>query len=157
MQRAILSSGFFTLKQQIEYFEVGFRGSFISGLITAVITPLAIGVVERRIPVFGSTTPSDFDRIFVFLLAFGFWLGYACFIARAAFPQKDRIGWFATLGVGFLGGIVGRILFGMLHWPTHFGMGFVASLVGAFALLFAYHVWVGSQGSQSSQSSGPAA
>ena len=79
------------------------------------------------------------------------------FIARAAFPQKDRIGWFATLGVGFLGGIVGRILFGMLHWPTHFGMGFVASLVGAFALLFAYHVWVGSQGSQSSQSSGPAA
>ena len=81
---AILSSGFFTLKQQIEYFEVGFRGSFISGLITAVITPLAIGVVERRIPVFGSTTPSDFDRIFVFLPAFGFWLGYACFIARAA-------------------------------------------------------------------------
>lgn len=81
---AILSAGFFTMKQKIEYFEVGFRGSFISGLITAMITPLAIAVTEHLIPVFGSTTPSAFDKLFVFMLAFGFWLGYACFIARAA-------------------------------------------------------------------------
>ena len=81
---AILSAGFFTMKQQIEYFEVGFRGSFMSGLITAAITPVAIGVVERLIPVFGSTSPSTFDEVFVFMLAFGFWLGYSFFIARAA-------------------------------------------------------------------------
>ena len=81
---AILSAGFFTMKQKIEYFEVGFRGSFISGLITAMITPVAIGVTEHLIPVFGSTAPSAFDKLFVFMLAFGFWLGYACFIARAA-------------------------------------------------------------------------
>jgi hypothetical protein len=81
---SILSSGFFTLKQKIEYFEVGFRGSFISGLITAMITPLAIAVVERMILVFGSTSPTTFDTCFIFLLAFGFTLGYACFIARAA-------------------------------------------------------------------------
>lgn len=81
---AILSAGFFTLKQKIEYFEVGFRGSFISGLITAMITPVAIGVVEKLIPVFGSSAPTTFDKCFVFLLAFGFTLGYACFIARAA-------------------------------------------------------------------------
>lgn len=80
----ILSAGFFTLKQKIEYFEVGFRGSFISGLITAMIVPVAIGVVERMIPVFGSTSPTTFDKLFVFLLAFGFTLGYSCFIARAA-------------------------------------------------------------------------
>jgi hypothetical protein len=81
---AILSAGFFTLKQKIEYFEVGFRGAFVSGLITAMITPLAIAVVERLIPVFGSSSPTTFDKVFVFMLAFGFWLGYACFIARAA-------------------------------------------------------------------------
>lgn len=81
---AILSAGFFTLKQKIEYFEVGFRGSFISGLVTAMITPIAIGVTEKMIPVFGSSTPTAFDVFFVFLLAFGFSLGYACFIARAA-------------------------------------------------------------------------
>lgn len=80
----ILSAGFFTLRQKIEYFEVGFRGSFISGLITAMITPLAIAAVERMIPVFGSTSPTTFDTCFIFLLAFGFTLGYACFIARAA-------------------------------------------------------------------------
>src|SRR5512139_979957 len=81
---AILSAGFFTMKQKIEYFEVGFRGSFISGLVTAMITPVAIGVTEKMIPVFGSSTPTAFDVFFVFLLAFGFSLGYACFIARAA-------------------------------------------------------------------------
>ncbi|NVN91459.1 MAG: hypothetical protein HXX11_12780 [Desulfuromonadales bacterium] len=81
---AILSAGFFTLKQKIEYFEVGFRGAFVSGLITAMITPLAIAVVERLIPVFGSSSPSTFDKLFVFMLAFGFWLCYASFIARAA-------------------------------------------------------------------------
>lgn len=80
----ILSAGFFTMKQKIEYFEVGFRGSFISGLITAMIVPVAIGVVERMIPVFGSTSPTTFDKAFVFLLAFGFTLGYSIFIARAA-------------------------------------------------------------------------
>ena len=84
MRGAILSDGFFTLKQKIEYFEVGFRGSFISGLITAMILPVAIGVVEKMIPVFGSTSPTAFDKFFVFLMAFGFTLGYSCFIARAA-------------------------------------------------------------------------
>jgi hypothetical protein len=81
---AILSAGFFTLKQKIEYFAVGFRASLISGLITAIIMPVAIGVTERMIPVFGSSSPTAFDVFFVFLLAFGFSLGYACFIARAA-------------------------------------------------------------------------
>lgn len=80
----LLSAGFFTMKQKIEYFEVGFRGAFISGLLTAMITPFAIGVAERMIPVFGTDSPSIFDRLFVFLLAFGFYLGYSSFIARAA-------------------------------------------------------------------------
>jgi hypothetical protein len=63
---------------------VGFRGSFVSGLITALIMPVAIGVTEKMIPVFGSSSPTAFDVFFVFLLAFGFSLGYACFISRAA-------------------------------------------------------------------------
>ncbi len=81
---AILSAGFFTLKQKIEYFEVGFRGALVSGLVTALIMPVAIGVTEKMIPVFGSSSPNAFDVFFVFLLAFGFTLGYSCFIARAA-------------------------------------------------------------------------
>lgn len=61
-------------------------------------------------------------------------------LARAVFPARDRVGWFTTIVVGFLGGIVGKILFWILRWPTTFLMGFVASLVGAFVLLFIHHL-----------------
>ena len=75
---------FLTTKQRIEFFEVGFRSSFISGLISALLTPIAIGVVERYIPVFGSTNPDTFDMIFAFLLAVGYSLGFGIFLAFAA-------------------------------------------------------------------------
>jgi uncharacterized membrane protein YeaQ/YmgE (transglycosylase-associated protein family) len=61
-------------------------------------------------------------------------------IARAVFPARNKIGWFKTLVVGFLGGIFGKLLFWVLHWPSGFPMGFVASVAGAFLLLLAYHI-----------------
>jgi hypothetical protein len=70
---------FFTTKDRIEYFEAGFKGSLISGLISALLAPLAIGVIERMIPVFGDAEPTDFDKAFVFLIALSFSIGYAVF------------------------------------------------------------------------------
>lgn len=63
-------------------------------------------------------------------------------LARALFPGKNKVGWLMTIGVGFLGGILGKIVFSLLRWPTGFPMGLVASVAGAFALLFAYHLRV---------------
>ena len=80
---AVIRDTFLTTKQRLEFFEVGFRSSFLSGLIFALLTPLAIGVVERYIPVFGSTDPSAFDMAFAFLLAAGYSLGFAIFLAHA--------------------------------------------------------------------------
>ena len=68
-------------------------------------------------------------------------------IARAVFPARDRVGWGKTLLVGFLGGILGKLLFHLLGWPRHFIMGFVASVVGAFILLLGLHVWTASKSS----------
>lgn len=70
---------FFTTKNRIEYFEAGFKGSLISGLVTALLAPLAIGVIERMIPVFGDKEPTAFDKGFVFLIALSFSIGYAVF------------------------------------------------------------------------------
>lgn len=81
---AVIRESFLTTKQRIEFFEVGFRSSFLSGLISALLTPIAIGVVERYIPVFGSTNPDTFDLIFAFLLAVGYSLGFGVFLAYAA-------------------------------------------------------------------------
>ncbi len=80
---------------------------------------------------------------------FGIWLVFNLisafivgFIARAIFPAKDRIGWGTTLIVGFLGGIVGKVVFYCLGWSTKFLMGFVAAVVGGMLLLFIHHLMV---------------
>ena len=72
---------FFTFKQKWEFFEVGFRDAFISGLVTALFTPIAMGVIQKLIPVFGDYPPTLFDRVFAFMLALGFSIGYALLIA----------------------------------------------------------------------------
>jgi hypothetical protein len=71
---------FFTTKNRIEYFEAGFKGSLVSGLVSALLAPLAIGVLEKLIPVFGDSEPTAFDKGFVFLIALSFSIGYAVFI-----------------------------------------------------------------------------
>lgn len=82
---------FFTISGKLAFFEVGFKGGFISGMISALLTPFAIGVVERYIPIFGTYETSLFDRIFAFAIALSFTLGYAFF--------------FANLGKYYIGGI----------------------------------------------------
>ncbi len=82
---------FFTIKNKIEFFEVGFKGSFISGLITVLLTPLAIGVIENMIPVFGSNTPSTYDKLFVFSIALFFTIGYSFFIDMIGRYYSGRV------------------------------------------------------------------
>lgn len=63
-------------------------------------------------------------------------------IARAILPGKDRVGWGMTILIGFLGGIVGKLFFAVMRWYSGFPMGFVASVLGAFALLVAHRAWL---------------
>ena len=139
---AILSAGFFTMKQQIEYFEVGFRGSFISSLITAMITPVAIGVTEHLIPVFGSTSPSAFDKVFVFMLAFGFWLGYSCFIARAASlyigPYTRRM--IRSFIGGVITGAIGKMMIAFIAFHFLYMVVFTRDHIVRLLLKFGKHI-----------------
>ncbi|MDQ5987098.1 MAG: hypothetical protein CSYNP_02835 [Syntrophus sp. SKADARSKE-3] len=72
----------FTTKERIEFWEVGFISTLNSALFSFILTPVAIGVLERLIPVFGSTEPSVVDQILVFMLAISFSVGYAIFLGR---------------------------------------------------------------------------
>ncbi len=63
-------------------------------------------------------------------------------LARAVFPGKQNVGWPMTIVLGFVGGLVGKMIFFILKWPLGFPMGFFASVAGAFLLLFVYHVRV---------------
>ncbi len=76
-----ISSDFLTVKGKLGFFEVGVKSGVISGVITTLLAPVAIGVFERYIPVFGSYEPSIFDQAFALLLAVSFSIGYAGFVS----------------------------------------------------------------------------
>lgn len=69
---SVLSDNFFTTKERVEFFAVGLKTSFVSGMVSALFSPVAIGVLEKMIPVFGSTEPTSWDKFFIFLLALGY-------------------------------------------------------------------------------------
>jgi uncharacterized membrane protein YeaQ/YmgE (transglycosylase-associated protein family) len=67
-------------------------------------------------------------------------------IARAILPGRDRVGWFTTIAIGFLGGIVGKVAAFAIGW-RHLGIarGFCVSVVGALVLLIAHRIWSASR------------
>lgn len=81
---AVINPEFLTSPQRIEFWEVGARSSFASGLVMALLTPLAIGVLDKYIPIFGSLQPSGFDQFCGILLALIFPLCYSFLFASAA-------------------------------------------------------------------------
>ena len=112
---AILKSTFLTTKQRLEFFEVGFRSAFVSGLVSALLTPIALGVVEKYIPIFGDADPSRFDMVFAFMLAVGYSLGFAIFLAHAC--TKFIGGYTKAMIRNLLGGVVaGAVLKAVLSF-----------------------------------------
>jgi hypothetical protein len=109
----IINSRFLTTKQRIEFMEVGFRSSFVSGLVSALLTPVAIGAIERYIPIFGNPSPNIFDMLAALMLALCFSLGYAAFIAKSS---TQYIGEYTKamvrnlLGGMFFGAVVKAVL-----------------------------------------------
>lgn len=63
-------------------------------------------------------------------------------LARAILPGKDDVGWFTTIAIGFLGGILGKVIAFMVGYRDLglFG-GFSVSVLGAFILLIAHRAW----------------
>jgi len=82
MEGGSIPPGLFSTDRKIEFWEVGFISTFLSGLISIVMVPLAIGVIERMIPVFGGDEPKLFDQFLVLSLALSFTVGYAAFLGQ---------------------------------------------------------------------------
>lgn len=63
-------------------------------------------------------------------------------LARYLLPGKDKVGWFTTIGVGFLGGIVANIVAHLAGWvPWGKNSGILGSLLGAMGLLLLHRAW----------------
>lgn len=106
-----ISAEFLTLKGKMMFMEIGFKAAFISGFISALMTPIALGVIEEYIPIFGSRNPSTFDKGFALILSISYSLGYALFLANLG---KYYIGEITKTSVkNLLGGFVAGSLLKM--------------------------------------------
>lgn len=72
---------FFSLKDRIDFMVVGIKSSFYSGMVVAMLTPFAMGVIEKMIPIFGEEVPTIFGQIYALLLALGYTLGFGIFLS----------------------------------------------------------------------------
>lgn len=103
---------FFTIGGKLSFFEVGFRASFLCGIVSALLMPFAFGVVEKHIPIFGSYDPSLFDRIFALVLSVSFSIAHAVFIS---FSGKYYIGSISRAAIkNLLGGFISGALLKMV-------------------------------------------
>lgn len=138
-----IPEGMLTTKQRFEYWETGFISTLQSGLVSVLFTPLAIGVVERHIPVFMGDGRADwFDTLLVFALALSFTIGYAVFLARLG--RYYRVPFTKWMIRSFLGGVYAsaavKIVFAMVLF--HFLALFVCEPARAAAFVLTFRGWV---------------
>lgn len=75
-----IPEGSLPLATALSFYEVGFKHGFISGLITAVMTPFMMLANENLIPVFGEFDKSLFDRLFSIALTITYPIAFALFL-----------------------------------------------------------------------------
>ena len=102
-----LDKNFLALKQRIDFMAVGFKNGMLNGLITALLTPLALGVFDKIIPLFGDIHLTLFDKVYAFLLAIGFSLGFAIFLSSL---HKCYVG---TISKGMIRNLFGGMFTGI--------------------------------------------
>jgi hypothetical protein len=76
-----LPDNLLTFKGKIMVSEVGFKGAAVSAFISIFLAPFFIAVVEKYIPIFGSSEFTLFDQFFALALAVSFSLGYSLIMA----------------------------------------------------------------------------
>lgn len=72
---------FLTLKGKLSFFMVGFKHASFSGLVSILLTPLALGVISKYIPIFGSRNPTLFDKFLALMIGLAFNLAYSALIS----------------------------------------------------------------------------
>ncbi len=103
-----LSKQYLSVKQRLDFFAVGFRNAFISGFFMALLTPLAIGVIEKVIKIFGDAQPTFFDEVYAIILSLSFSLGYGLFLTSL------RNSYVGTVSKGMIQNLFGGLAFGAL-------------------------------------------
>lgn len=76
-----IPQSFLLLNEKIGYFDVGLKGGLADIPVALIFVPLSVGVIERAMPIFGTTNPTTFDEFFSMLIGISFMLGYNILMA----------------------------------------------------------------------------
>lgn len=133
-----IPENFFTTRNKLDFFEVGFKGSFLSGLISALLAPIAIGVIETMIPVFGSSKPATFDKVFVVILALSFSIGYAVFVGKIGkcYTGKFTKSMIRNFVSGVVTGAIMKAVIAFLFFHFLYLTALTEKRIASFVLLF---------------------
>ena len=112
---------FLLLNEKVGLFDVGLKGGWADTLVSAVYIPLSVGVMDRVIPIFGSSDPSLGDQLFALLIGLSYTLGYNILMAF-------------NLGACYFGKVCRNAI-----WQLYGG--FVSgSMIKMFAIFFIFHL-----------------
>ena len=78
----------------------------------------------------------------LFIIALIVWAFVIGALARLALPGPDPMPWYATIGLGFGGSLIGGLIGLLIGRPT----GFVFAVLGAILLLYLYRRFVQGRG-----------
>jgi len=95
---------FLTLKGKLSFFMVGFKHGSLSGAVSILLTPVALGVVSKYVPIFGSREPTLFDKFLALTIGLSFNLAYSALISIL---RKYNVGSITKTAIrSLLGGII---------------------------------------------------
>ena len=133
---------FLTIRGVLTFFTVGFKNGLVEGLLLGLFLPLAWGVWEGKIPVFGGIQHDLFTRLFVFILGFGISVSIMVlfgiilakyYIGNLTRRAVDALVWGRAVSLTFKGILIfGVIYIALLFWTPE-NVWWVAE-----------HIWIGS-------------
>jgi hypothetical protein len=108
-------------REQLAFMEVGIKGGLISTLISGLMLPFSIAVVQQLLPIFGTFEPTLLDKLFAVVLGVSFQLCYNIWMAVNLSTSYIGIWCKKAIKAIYGGLLVGTIvavlnLFVLYHW-----------------------------------------
>jgi hypothetical protein len=117
-----LGKNYFTTQNRLDFFTIGIKNSLTHLFFTLLFTPLAVGVIDNLIHLFGDKQLTAFDRIYAIFLSFSVSIGFSVFLislknSYAGTVSKAMINnLFAGIGFGeFLKIMISFIIYQILY------------------------------------------
>lgn len=82
---------FATLKDRIDYFNLGMRSMIGGSFLSIILAPMSSAVIGNHMPIFGSFDPTLPDKIIAYILSFGYTIAYMMLFVYAGRLRRSNM------------------------------------------------------------------